>query len=102
MSWLSAVAATAEHGYDSAQRFAERDRQPLDARAERARLVDHTSKGADYTLVFDMPAAMMDPETDRRSAAVVGSLMDLAKVYENSKDAKDYPAGTSNHRSKTC
>ena len=62
VSWLSAVAATAEHGYDSAQRFAERDRQPLDARAERARLVYHTSKGADDTLVFDMPAAMMDPK----------------------------------------
>ena len=33
-------------------------------------------------------------QTDRGSAAVLGTLMDLAKIYENSKDPKDYPAGT--------
>ena len=33
-------------------------------------------------------------QTHRRSEAVLGNPMNLAKIFENSKDAKDYKAGT--------
>jgi len=37
---------------------------------------------------------MTNPEPTRRYVSVLKTKMNLATIFENSKDAKDYPAGT--------